>query len=185
MNQSAAASPAQEPAELVRVKDDDQILEFAGELIAASTTRQGTKPRWLELSLYRITDGTGRYVIGRTGRSLVRHRLNGPCNRGIPTPVHDLPPHSTPCATCSAPSLDILRAMPNAKAAQEVSHHSAIICSDASAVLRRLRLNGGEPDDDDEDITSSAYSAPAQRLLDEASLNDPVIRQVRSVIRQL
>lgn len=184
MSTSAAASSAPEPVELVRVKDDDQVLEFAGKEIASSTTRQGTKPRWIELRLYKLLDGTGRYVIGRVGESLVRHRLGGPCNRGVPVPVHDLPAGSVACATCAAPSIDILRAMPGAKAAQEVPHHSAVICANAKMVLRRLRLNGGDQDDDD-DITSSAYSAPAQRLLDEASLNDPEILQARSIIRQL
>jgi hypothetical protein len=184
MNTPAAASPASEPAALVRIKDEDQTLEFAGDLVASSTTRQGDKPRWLDLKLYRITDGTGRYVIWRTGSSLVRHRAGGPCNRGVSVSVHDLPPDSVPCQSCAAPSIDILRAMPNARASQEVPHHKAIVCQDARDVLRRLRLRG-DAEDGDEDSSSSAYSAPAQRLLDEAELNDAGIRQARNVIRQL
>lgn len=175
-----AAAPS-EPAELVRVKDDDRVLEFTGGLVAASTTWQPGRARWLELKLYRITDGTGRYVIGRVGKSTVYHRVNGPCNRGAPVPASAVTMESMPCGTCAAPALAILKAMPDGRVSREIDHYSAIVCASAKAVLSRLRLNG----DDDNADDSAGYSAPAQRLLDEATLNDAGIRMARSVIQQL
>jgi hypothetical protein len=178
-----AAAAASEPAELVRVRDDDEVLEFAGELIATATTRQPGKARWLDMKLYRTTDGTGRYVIGRTGRSLMVHRLNGSCNRGVPVPVTSLGEDAVPCQLCGTPALAVLKTVPRGTVAQEADHHSATVCSSASEMLSRLRLRGASPDDGDSH--GNAYSAPAQRLLDEARLNDPAVEAAASVIRRL
>ena len=53
-------------------------------------------------------------------------------------------------------------------------------------MLARLRLRGAAPNDDDAYGSSgNAYSAPAQRLLDEARLNDSAVEAAASVIRRL
>jgi hypothetical protein len=179
-----AAAKASEPGELVRVPNDDEVLEFAGELIATATTRQPGKARWLDMRLYRTTDGTGRYIIGRTGRSLMVHRHNGSCNRGVPVPVASLEDDVVPCQLCGTPSPSVLKMTPRGLANREADHHSATVCSSAAEMLARLRLRGASPADGDEPY-GSAYSAPAQRLLDEARLNDKAVEAAASVIRRL
>jgi hypothetical protein len=186
MNSHAAAA-ASEPAGLVRVKNDDEVLEFAGEVVATATTRQPGKVRWLDITLYRVTDGTGRYVIARTGRSLAVHRQHG-CNRGVPMPVSELPDDSVPCHICATPELAVLKMMPQGVANREADHHSATVCANATEMLARLRLRGASPSEDDGSLPhngGNAYSAPAQRLLDEARLKDPVVEAAASVIRRL
>jgi hypothetical protein len=186
MNAHAAAA-ASEPAGLVRVKNDDEVLEFAGEVTATATTKQPGKVRWLDMTLYRVTDGTGRYVIARIGRSLAVHRQHG-CNRGVPVTTAELSPDSVPCQLCGTPELSVLKMMPQGVANREADHHSATVCADAAEMLARLRLRGASSSDDDSSQHGNggnAYSAPAQRLLDEARLKDPAVEAAASVIRRL
>jgi hypothetical protein len=180
-----AAAAASEPAGLVRVRNDDEVLEFAGEAVATATTRQPGKVRWLDIALYRVTDGTGRYVIARTGRSVAVHRQGG-CNRGVPVPVAELSGDSVPCHICGTPDLAVLKMMPHGVANREADHHSATVCANATEMLARLRLRGS-PSEEDSSYGNggNAYSAPAQRLLDEARLKDPVVEAAASVIRRL
>jgi hypothetical protein len=172
-NFAAATSSSPEPDQLVRVQGDDQTYEFNGELIATATTHRPDKPRWLDMELWRVTDGTGRYVIGRIGKSLVYHKHDGPCGRGVPTPAMELNFNAIPCADCGAPSLNIARSIPGRLVMREAEHPSASVCQDAHEVLQALRL----PD--------IGYSAPAQRLLDTARLRDEKINAAMSVIKRL
>ena len=169
---AAAGTASPEPA-LVRVQGDDQIVEFAGQSIASSTTNRPGKPRWLDMELWRVTDGTGRYVVQRVGRSLVYHRYNGPCGRGVPVHASELLRDALPCADCGTPALTIVQSLPGYLVMREAEHPGVTICQDAQQVLRSLRL----PD--------IGYSAPAQRLLDMARLRDGDINAAMSTIHQL
>lgn len=172
-NSAAAGSSSPEAAQLVRVQGDDTVLEFNGELIATATTHWPGKPRWLDMELWRVTDGTGRYVIGRVGRSLVYHKHDGPCGRGVPVLATDLDATAIPCVDCGAPALNITKAMPGRHVMKEAEHPSAEVCEGAQEVLQALRMSG------------VGYSAPAQRLLDIARLRDQRVNEAMSTVRRL
>jgi hypothetical protein len=182
---AAAMGHEDEPGELVRIWNEDEVLEFSGRLIATATTKQPGKPRWLEMKLHRLTDGTGRYVISRVGRSVVYHRYDGPCNRGVPAPASELVLESVPCAACAAPALDVAKMMAGVPVAKEADHYSATVCDDAQHVLQRLRFNAASSFRDDALPAEITYSAPAQRLLDEARLRDEVMHATLSTVRRL
>lgn len=162
-----------EPANLVRVQDDDHVIEFSGEKVAFATTHWAGKPRWLDIQLWRVTDGSGRYVIQRVGRSLVYHKYNGPCSRGVPFAVTELSHDAVPCSDCAAPPLNIARTIPGGLVMREADHPSAVVCASAADVLASLRL------------PEIGYSAPAQRLLDTARLNDTAINAAMSAVHRL
>jgi hypothetical protein len=171
---------------VVQVRSADRVLQFAGALIAsASTSVTHAKPRWTEMALYRVDDGTGRYVIQRVGRSRVYHRLGGPCGAGTAAPISELSDDSVPCDRCSPPVLDVIRTMPWAKAALEQDRFVAVTCDDAAAVLAQLRRAPEYPDHARPSLTDSRFSTPAQRLLDEARLGDPGIRAAALTVERL
>src|SRR5277367_2869186 len=127
-NLAAAAISSPETAQLVRVQGDDQVYEFNGELIATATTHRQGKPRWLDMELWRVTDGTGRYVIGRVGKSLVYHKHDGPCGRGVPVPAMELGFDAISCADCGALALNVVKAIPGKFVMREAEHPSAEVC---------------------------------------------------------
>jgi hypothetical protein len=54
------------------VRDGGRTLRFQASVIGAATSQRGSAPRWSELVVYRLTDGT--YLISKIGRSTVAHR---------------------------------------------------------------------------------------------------------------
>lgn len=54
------------------VRDGGRVLRFQGAVLGAATSQRGSTPRWSELVVYRLTDGT--YLISKIGRSTVAHR---------------------------------------------------------------------------------------------------------------
>ena len=57
---------------LHQVRDGSRVLRFHAAVIGAATSQRGSIPRWSELVVYRLTDGT--YLISKLGRSTVAHR---------------------------------------------------------------------------------------------------------------
>jgi hypothetical protein len=57
---------------LRQVRDGSRVLRFHAAVIGAATSQRGSVPRWSELVVYRLTDGT--YLISKIGRSTVAHR---------------------------------------------------------------------------------------------------------------
>lgn len=57
---------------LRQVRDGSRVLTFQAAVIGAGTSRRGSVPRWSELVVYRLVDGT--YLISKVGRSIVAHR---------------------------------------------------------------------------------------------------------------
>lgn len=55
-----------------RVLDHGRILEFDAAVLASGTSRRPGVPRWSELVVYRVSDGS--YLISRVGRSTVAHQ---------------------------------------------------------------------------------------------------------------
>ena len=52
--------------------DHGRILEFDAAVLASGTSRRPGVPRWSELVIYRVSDGS--YLISKVGRSLVAHQ---------------------------------------------------------------------------------------------------------------
>jgi hypothetical protein len=170
---------------LVRVQANDRVLEFPGHQIGAASTREMSgKPRWTEMALWRIDDGTGRYVLQRIGRSRIYHRDGGSCHLGSSALATDAPRDARPCPLCSPPHLEVLLMTPESRIALETDHFAATVCDNATDVLHRLRFRA---DQERLPITSVSgnYSAPAQRILDEASQKDEEIRAALMHVERL
>lgn len=164
---------------LVRLPDGDSHLEFAGAQIAHVSQAEPGKPRWVELTLYSVNDGTGRYVLHRVGRSTVYHRDGSRCRRGAPVPARDLPTEAVPCTTCRPPVRDIAIAA-GGTIQLESDHYGAAVCDDPRDVINKLRMPG-----DGGSMIGSQFSAPAQRLLDAARHVDDGIRNELLAVRRL
>lgn len=54
------------------VRDGTRTLRFLAAVLGSATSRRGSIPRWSELVVYKLTDGT--YLISKIGRSTVAHR---------------------------------------------------------------------------------------------------------------
>lgn len=54
------------------VRDGDRTLRFHATVLGAATSQRGSAPRWSELVVYGLPDGT--YLISKIGRSTVAHR---------------------------------------------------------------------------------------------------------------
>lgn len=83
------------------VKDGVRTLKFDGELLSTSSSRIGSRPRWVEFSLFRTPKGT--YIISRIGVSLYYH--SGDCsvvsrNRLSAVDEMELAPDAMPCSEC-------------------------------------------------------------------------------------
>jgi len=165
-----------------RVMNHLEVIEFNGRLIATASTERQDDPRWTEIKIYR-TD-SGRYVVHRTGRSVVYHHLDGPCNFGIATRGRDLPPDAEPCRptnkrqgrSCLPPAMDADAFDPDATYEMEMDLHSADVC-EAEDVPRKLsQFRGG----------NEVMSSVSRRALQTAVDADPDLRaaltaQVRRV----
>jgi hypothetical protein len=169
------------PAGVIRVPDGQEVLEFSGHQVAEASTRVPGKPRWTDLRLYALDDGTGRYVLARVGKSLVYHRIPG-CSRGVRAPATELLPDSEPCQYCRPPAVKILASMPGAVVSAETDHNGAEVCAAAADAVERLKL---PPEMQAASGIGTAYSEPALRLLDEARQHDPAIEAVLSRVRRL
>lgn len=171
-------------AGLQHVQSDDRVLEFTGSVIARSSTFEDGKPRWTELVLWRVRDASGRYVLQRAGQSLVYHRPGGSCNLGTATSARNLTPQALPCPRCHPLPRDVIIMQPGAIACPESPRYTAVVCESPRDVLGHLRLSATTPAQA-EGLVASSYSAPAQRLLDEARQTDEGIRQALAFVERL
>jgi hypothetical protein len=57
---------------LRQVRDGGRVLRFQAAVLGAASSKRGSAPRWSELVVYKLTDGT--YLISKIGRSTVAHR---------------------------------------------------------------------------------------------------------------
>lgn len=57
---------------LRQVRNGARILRFRAAVLGAATSRRGSIPRWSELVVYKLADGS--YLISKIGRSTVAHR---------------------------------------------------------------------------------------------------------------
>jgi hypothetical protein len=172
--------------QLTRIPDSGRTLEFHGVEIAYVTTESPTLPRWTEMRLYKVTDGTGRYVLSVVGRSVVyhQHRDDGTgCNAGVATLAENLfdkvgDTDAEPCFRCHPTAvedipLDMMIDM-------EKDRYSVHVCADAAAVIEKLRNKKNATAH-----TPGTISGPGQRLLDIAVGIDPSMMNSATVIDRI
>lgn len=198
---------SEQAGQLVKIKDADRYREFVGELVYGVSTEVPHKPQWLEIEIWRVTDGTCRYVLHFIGRSVLVHAENSDCNTGVPTPYRTLAEDSEPCRKCR-PDLD--GADPDDIFEAETDRHKIEIC-DGRPKWPDGSLKTGEDGDPlpiaDEDAawkasaaeiirilkeswhkkpgSAGTLSAPAQRLVDTAAKLDPAILFATEVVEKI
>lgn len=92
---------------LYSVKDGVRTLKFEGELLAQSSSRIGTRPRWVEFRLFKTPKGT--YVLSRTGVSVYFHSADCQVvsrNRLSAVDGAELPREYIACSDCKPSLLD-------------------------------------------------------------------------------
>lgn len=154
---------------MIEVHDDRRILRFEGEEIGFSTSERPGADRWIEFTLYR-TAGDGQYVLSRVGVSNVYHspecRITR-ANRLQPVPVASLEPGSSPCEECQPNTRDFPLVCPE----QDKTWARAFKTVDS--LLSGLMKH---------DSQGSLYmTAVARRLIEAASLNDPLVAGAHQV----
>jgi hypothetical protein len=88
---------------MYEVKDGARTLRFEGTLLGTSSSWRNGSQRWIEFSLYK-TSGEGKYILARTGVSLVFHRIICPLvgRYGLQeVEVDKLLPQAVPCEECN------------------------------------------------------------------------------------
>lgn len=191
----------------VRVQDADRILEFTGYMLHRVSTEVAHKPQWLEIEAWKITDGTCRYLLHFTGKSVAVHKSGSDCNTGVPTPFSQLPEDAEPCRKCrpsfsNAKVDDIFEA--------ETDRHKVEICdgrprdeqgqlilgnnneplpvtdqeagwrASGQELVRTLRESWHRPPG-----KAGTLSAPAQRLVDTLAKMDPAIQAAVQVVEPI
>lgn len=173
----------------VRVRDTKEVLEFQGELVTDSSSDDRNQPRWTELVLYRLTDGSGRYVLQTVGRSVVYHAPSG-CvhgDRGVRVKLADLADRyldeactddvPEPCPDCRPLDIEAVDPDDDLEVKMEVDRYAAYECRDVDDFLQRLRLTKGK--------SAGQFSMPALLLLDRARLVDETIALALNQVRRL
>jgi hypothetical protein len=122
------------------VRHNGPAQEWDGELAAHDSTRLGGKPRWAEISVWKL-DGGG-WLVHRQGRSLIYHREGTTCRTAIGRKpgavaiVHDLPDDADPCDVCNPPYPEELGE--DEKVRYEFPNHTFEEAGDVAGVLRAL-----------------------------------------------
>lgn len=160
------------------VPDKYDDVEFMGELIGASSTENPDSVRWTEINIYRTEHG--KYVIHRSGRSVLYHRHDGVCNTGVPRQASTLDQElSVPCARCRPGRLTTLAG--NTTVDMELNKDSVDVCEahevyDTLLLRRRDRTTGND---------TTFMSNPSQRAFEQALMTDEHLRKVTRTVRQV
>ena len=124
--------------------DGRTLAEFDGELVAEVTTDDGERARWIEMKLYRRSDGKG-WLIHRLSDSVLYHREDTACRTpknarpGQPATAADLDEGSEPCANCKPPQLRELP--PDAAVRIEVPRHTVHLANTEQEVVDNLSID--------------------------------------------
>lgn len=166
--------------QVYEVESADRVIKFRGELIADVVSQPANLPRWTEMELFRLTDGTGRYVVHIIGCSVLYHTHNSDCNAGIGTRLADLPEDAEPCPRCRPVSVtEKVRVHEGDRVVDfEVDRHTTHVCASADEAVDRLRSTGARN-------ATHEFSGPALRLLTAAAQRDPAINRVLNVVEEL
>lgn len=169
-----------DPGELLRVRDADRVLEFQGTRIAYVSTESASSPRWTEMNLFHLTDGTDRYVLQTVGRSVVYHGHHSECNSGTAVFMANLPEDAEPCTRCRPPTFYPDGDADDRRTAVDLEsdRYSVYVCALATDVITRLRISRAN-------TALDSFSAPAMRLLDHARQVDAGIAAALQVVERL
>jgi hypothetical protein len=143
---------------LIRIETTDQPQEFYGRLLGVVDNERHGRPRWAEIELYRYVDtdpahisdnpdlntyGGQMYLLHTMGHSVLYHRHEGDCNKGIAIAAEDFPNRAEfprdlePCEECEP---DNWKAGPATTIFDlEVIRHTIKKFRNAEAVLDGLR----------------------------------------------
>lgn len=152
---------------MFEVKDGARTLQFNGRLLGKSSSKRNDSTRWIEFELYRTDSGS--YILSRIGVSLVYHGAACALVRryGLSEVLFNtLDSKSIPCTECS-PSEEAELVFP------EKYRHWAQVSDEPIAVLDALYKY--------DDNGARYLTNVAQRLLDEASKQDPAIARVYNI----
>ena len=89
------------------------LAEFEGEIVAEVTSDDGERARWIEMSLYRLDDGSG-WAVHRRSMSILYHRADTTCRTpkqarpGVRSTALQLEGDAEPCSKCRPPERDAL-----------------------------------------------------------------------------
>jgi hypothetical protein len=151
------------------VRDGLTPVRFTGDLLAQVSTETNVQPRWIEIQLFKVTEGdrTGSYVLHTVGRSVVYHvHDSASCNTGVPTPYNRLGDDAEPCPKCRPAS--IYNADGGTVVDMESDRHSMYVCPQIADVVRQFKSWPGG---------GGKLSAPAERLLEIAGQADPAVAE--------
>lgn len=177
------------PPGQVRLRSADGGVQFAGELVATSSSDSGFKPdkdKWTELELWRKTDDSGQYVLHIIARSVVYHRQGG-CNNGVPIRLAELSkryldvrctePIPEPCIVCKPLDIEARLRDSDIIVNAETDWHTIYVCNSVSELLANLRQTKGK--------NAGQFGMPALVLLDRARQADAhlaaELNQVRAI----
>jgi hypothetical protein len=121
-----------------QVRDGSRVLRFRAAVIGAATSQRGSIPRWSELAVYRLENGS--YLISKIGRSTVAHRPT--CLRvnhrmirwDQAAAVGEDAVSRVPCGDCHP----VLGAAPAPDTILEVTRYRAILAEDAENAAQAL-----------------------------------------------
>lgn len=146
----------------IEIPTPDGTIRFMGELIDVVDNERRGRPRWAEIELYRyvITDprspecGAKRYLLHTMGHSVIYHRHESACNKGISVPVEEFetraefPDDLEPCRDVVSRGRVISRgcypedwqtAEEGTMFDLEVVRHTNFFCPTPEAVMEQLR----------------------------------------------
>lgn len=136
----------------VTVHDGIGPLRFRGEVIADLSwtyeqAREIGHNRWTDIRVYQVADNkVYRYVVEVIGRSVVYHRVDGSCHKGVTMSVARISEDEDrydalhPCDLCKPVELDELD--DSKKVTVEVDLPKIIKCRNAEQLVGELRGDG-------------------------------------------
>lgn len=143
-----------EPHEIT-VKDEAGPLKFYGQTIADLSwtyddAYERGHNRWTDIALYRVLEegSSYRYALQVVGRSVLYHRMNSPCRRGINTTVglirRDEARYDAliPCPRPGCQPVDLDELTDNEMVAVEEDLPTLYRCSSAVEVVEVLQKRG-------------------------------------------
>jgi hypothetical protein len=208
---------------LIQIPTMDGVIELNGRLLGVVDNERRGRPRWAEIELYDYIDtdrshvapepsvddheviatyGQRLYLLHTMGHSVVYHRHDGDCNKGVAIPVEDFPERAEfprdleACEDCRP--LDWQKMPEGTIYDLEVLRHLIYKCRTPEAVLERLRRpskvtcdrcngSGSYPPFTRQVCDECrgrgwvsgppALSAPGSRLIEMVKFKDPAIRQ--------
>lgn len=153
--------------EQFEIETPDGTLEFHGKLLGVIDNERRGRPRWAEIELYQyaVTDEDGnmhgqQYLLHTMGHSVVYHRHDGACNRGVTVRADEIPQRAEYPKDLEPCTDTVVRGNVVAKGCYpadwttvpygtlfdlEVLRHTRIICPTAEEVVSQLRRPGKRP----------------------------------------